>query len=267
MNTESMISVIVPTYNSENYVGNTIESILKQTHTNFEVLIVDDCSTDSTQSVCKKYAQAYGNIHFFSLDRNSGSATARNLGIEKAKGRYISFLDSDDLWHPRKLEKQLNFMQKNNASISHHDYLRFNVSSKKFLSIRKSKDKVSYADLASGNTIGCCTVMYDTKKIGKVLMEPSLRTRQDLHCWMQILKKVPHSLNCKEALATYNIRENSISSNKLKAATQFWKIIRVVEKLPLARSLFYFSLYAYRNLSLRIREKLYKPISQKSLLQ
>lgn len=238
----SLVSVITPNFNSEKYISQTIDSIRAQTIQSWELLIVDDCSTDNSLEVISKYCKEDSRIKLIKLNSNLGAAVARNKGIEAAAGRYIAFLDSDDKWLPNKLEKQLKFMQDNEYIFTFTAYNRVNPEGDSLGELGVPK-RVSYDDLLKKCEIGCLTVMYDTQKLGKVYM-PLIRKRQDLGLWLRILKKTKYAYGLNEVLASYTVRNNSISSNKRQAAAYTWKLYRDVETLPLHKAIYYFSHYA-----------------------
>ena len=234
---KNLVSIVTPLYNSEKYIAETIESVLYQTYQNWEMLIIDDCSTDSGANIVKKYL-IDKRIKYFKLEKNSGAAICRNKGIEVSNGEFIAFLDSDDLWKKEKLEKQVNFMKKNNYSISFTEYEEIDENSDKLgILIKSPKKPVTYRKYLLTNPIGCLTGMYSVKKLGKVYM-PLMRNREDTGFWLNILKKdVAYSLN--ENLADYRIRKNSLSFNKYKLIKFHWNLYRRVEKLSIIESFFY----------------------------
>ena len=239
-----LVSIITANYNCEKFIEETIESVLAQTYKNWEMIIVDDVSTDNSVNTIKKYLKQDNRIKLIQLNKNSGAAVARNKAIEVAKGRYIAFLDSDDLWKPTKLEKQLVFMQKNNYDFTYTDYNLINEDSIKYGKTFKAKKESSYYDLLKTCSIGCLTVIYDTKNLGKITM-PLILRRQDYGLWLKILKKIDKAYCLDESLAVYRTRQNSISSNKLKASQYQWKIYREIEKLNILNSIYYFLHYTY----------------------
>ncbi|MCG3727439.1 glycosyltransferase family 2 protein [Vibrio cincinnatiensis] len=249
-----MVSIITPSYNCANYIFETISSVLSQTYSEWEMIIVDDCSTDNSVSVIKSHIEKDSRIKLIQLNENSGAAIARNTAIEAAQGRYIAFLDSDDLWEPEKLATQISFMQKNDIAFSFSAYHKVDEQG---VNIGKVDvpEKVTYQKLLKCCVIGCLTAIYDTQKLGKVYM-PLIRKRQDFGLWLHILKKCDSAYGLNIPLAKYRIRKDSISSNKLKAAQYNWKLYREVEKLSLFKSVYYFSHYAINGV-LRSRSKKY----------
>lgn len=241
-----MVSIITPLHNSERYVAKTVESILAQTYPDWEMIVVDDLSDDSSIETVKRYAEQDNRIKLIQLEQNSGAAVARNTAIEAAKGRYIAFLDSDDIWLPEKLELQLTFMQKNKYPFSFSAYERIDENDKS-LGLVGVPEKVSYKQLLKTSVIGCLTVMYDTTYFGKVYM-PLIRKRQDYGLWLKLLKQTDFAYGLQIPLGQYRVRHDSISANKLNTSTYNWRIYRQVEKLSFLASCYYFSHYAFRGL-------------------
>ncbi len=241
------VSVIMPSYNSEQFLHATIDSVINQTFTEWELIVIDDCSSDNSNKIIDEYMQKSEKVKLISLKHNSGPAIARNRGIEESKGRYIAFLDSDDLWHPDKLSKQLSFMKKEDASLSFTGYKRIDERSDMVIGQLDVPFRVDYNELLKQNIIGCLTAIYDTQKIGKIYM-PDILRRQDFGLWLKILKKVPYAYGLNEPLAYYRVRTSSVSSNKILASKYNWKLYREVEKLPLYKAIYYFGWYTYRSI-------------------
>lgn len=237
-----LFSVIMPTFNSELFVEESILSVLNQTDSRFELLIVDDLSTDSTLDKVYALQEKDSRIRVIALEVNSGAAVARNKGIEESKGRYITFLDSDDIWAPTKLEKQLAFMEAGGYAFSFTAYGKVNENGESIGSVGVP-DKVCYQDLLKVCSVGCLTAMYDASVLGKMYM-PLIRKRQDLGLWLRILKKIEFAYGLDEELAFYRVREGSISSNKRIAAQFTWKLYREHEKLNIISSSYYFLHYS-----------------------
>lgn len=244
---KSLVSIIMPSYNSAKFIPTTIESVLNQAYQNWEMIIVDDTSSDSSNDIIDDFIQRDNRIKLIKLDKNSGPAIARNRAIEEAKGRYIAFLDSDDLWTPDKLSKQISFMQKHDVALSYTGYYRIEEASGEIIDRIYVPKKVNYSELLKQNIIGCLTVIYDTEKIGKVYM-PDILKRQDFGLWLKILKKVPYAYGLDEPLAYYRVRTTSVSSNKMLASKYNWKLYRKVEKLPIHKAIYYFGWYTYRSI-------------------
>ena len=242
----NLISIITPSYKSKRFISQTIKSVLSQTYENWEMIIVDDVSPDDSNEIIEKYCKQDSRIKLIKLEKNSGPAVARNRAIEKAKGRYIAFLDADDLWLPEKLEQQLSFMKENNLSFTYSAYKLIDEEDSD-LGVFIPPMQASYSSILKTNPIGCLTAIYDTKKLGKIYM-PNILKRQDYGLWLNILKQINTTKGILEPLAVYRIRKNSVSSNKLKAASYQWKIYREVEKLNLFKSFYYFVNYIYYGL-------------------
>ncbi|PSM52614.1 glycosyltransferase, family 2 [Campylobacter blaseri] len=238
-----LVSIITPSYKSKKFIEETINSVLSQTYINWEMIIVDDCSPDDSNHVIEFYVKKDNRINLIKLDKNSGPAIARNKGIEVAKGRYIAFLDSDDLWLPQKLERQINFMKENGLAFTYSSYYIISEDGKNIGEF-KTKEYINYNTMLKTCSVGCLTAIYDIEKIGKIFM-PLIPKGQDYATWLKIFKKIKYSKGILEPLAMYRIVENSVSSNKIRAAKQQWKIYRKVENLNIFKSLYYFIFYAY----------------------
>lgn len=241
-----LVSIITPSYNSSQFIERTIQSIQNQTHKNWELIIIDDCSKDNSYAVVQKYANQDKRIKLIKLEKNSGAAVARNTGIENSSGKFIAFLDSDDTWHPQKLEKQVKFMLEYDYAFSYTQYHQVNEKGKKIGDLYFPA-KTNYKNLLKTCVIGCLTAMYDTEKIGKVYF-PLIRKRQDFALWLKILKMVPYAYCVPEDLASYTVRSDSISSNKFKAAQYNWHLYRNIERLNIFLSIYYFSNYIFRGI-------------------
>lgn len=239
------VSIIMPAHNSAEFIALSINSVLAQTFTDFELIVVDDCSKDSTFSFVQELSSRDSRIRVFQLSSNSGAAVARNTAIDKARGRFIAFLDSDDIWFPTKLEEQLDFMMINSVAFCYSAYDKVNAS-RDIVGSVAVPDKVSYSDLLKTNSIGCLTAIYDTSKLGKVFM-PLIKRRQDLGLWLKLLKMTPYAYGINKPLASYYVRQDSLSSNKLVAASYTWRLYRDVEKLSFLSALYYFSHYAIKS--------------------
>jgi len=244
------VSIITASFNSEKYISKTIESVINQSYKNWELLITDDYSTDHTIEIIESYSKKDSRIKFFKLTKNSGAAVARNNSINNSKGKYIAFLDSDDLWENNKLHRQVFFMKHNNIHFSFTAYIiidDYGNSTGKTVDLSQ-KGSFSYKDiLAKKATLGCSTVMLFKKTYEGLLNMPLLRTGQDYAFWLKLLKNT----NSKTyifpiALTKYRINPNSISRNKLKKAKRQWTIYRYYENLNFVKSSYYFCFYAFR---------------------
>lgn len=185
---EELISIITPTYNCGNFIGETIESVINQTYKNWEMIIVDDCSTDNTKEIVDNYSKRDSRIKYYCLEVNSGAAVARTKAMELAKGDYIAFLDSDDLWMENKLGCQIKIMKENNWNFTSTDYEQIDEDSKSLNKVIKTVSKIDYNRLLLDCPVGNSTVMYNVKAMGKFEV-PNIRKRNDDALWLQMLKK------------------------------------------------------------------------------
>ena len=240
---DSLVSVITPSYNSSSFISKSIHSVQSQTYESWEMIIVDDCSTDNSCEIIQDLNRSDNRIKLVRLNKNIGPAASRNISIEKSKGKYIAFLDSDDIWLPAKLEKQVQFMQDKNCVFSYTAYRKIDELGNTISDVMDVPEKVDYESLLKSNVIGCLTAMYDAEVLGKQYM-PDIPKRHDYGLWLKILKLGYEAYGLNECLASYRIRKGSLSRDKLKAALHQWKIYRRHEKIPVFRSLYYFVNYA-----------------------
>lgn len=202
-----MVSIITPTWNCGGFIAETIESALAQTYRNWEMLIIDDSSTDNTTEVVNRYKDS--RIKYHRLDRQSGAAVARNEALRRARGRWIAFLDSDDLWAPHKLEHQLRFMTERGYAFSYHEYEEIDETGKRSGVYVSGKKHVGVFDMFACCWPGCLTVMYDAEKIGIIQIE-DVKKNNDTALWLKVIKKSKCHL-LKENLAKYRRRQDSIT--------------------------------------------------------
>lgn len=249
----NLVSIITPVYNCEKFIENTIKCVQNQTYDNWELLLVDDCSKDSSAKIIKSFAKNDNRIKYIKLDENSGAAVARNKGLELSKGRFVAYLDSDDLWKEDKLEIQIKYMLDNNYAFTCTDYEKINEEGVSLNKIVKIPKVVNYNLFLRNTIIQTVGVMVDTKLTGKeLLVMPNLRRRQDAATWCQLLK---NGFNCYEVpfnLAYYRVVTNSLSSNKFKAVKGTWYLYRNVEHLSLIKSIYCFIGYAFNAVKKRI---------------
>lgn len=238
------VSVITPIYNCSGFLEQTILSVLSQSHQNWEMIMVDDCSTDGSLEIAQRYAAQDSRIKVLRHSENSGAAVARNTAIKVSAGRFIAFLDGDDLWHPEKLARQIDFMTSNDIAFSFTAYEKIDESRQVF-GVVGVPEKVSYHDLLKTCFIGCLTAFYDTHKLNKVYM-PTNTKREDFATWLKILREVDYAYGIKDVLAQYRVYDSQTSSKKAKMAKENWRLYRDVEKLGLLKSVYYFSHYAIR---------------------
>ena len=237
----NLVSIIIPVFNSAGFVNEAILSVKKQTYPYWEIIIVDDCSIDETEQVIRKLCEKDEKIHYFRLAKNSGAAVARNLGIQKSKGKYIAFLDSDDKWVPDKLSTQIAVMEEKNYNFTYTDYVIMNQKTGKSIQFDSIMDKVIYADEVKFNYIACSTVIFNQEVLGKHYM-PDLRNRQDWGLWISLLTKTEAAYRVKEKLTIYLQRKNSISSSKFKMIKYHWLIYRKFLKKRFIHSIYLLSI-------------------------
>lgn len=231
-----LVSIIMPLYNSSDYIKATIDSVIEQTYKNWELIIVDDCSTDNSLRIVQQYDDI--RIRLIKNTVNSGAAVSRNNAIKAAKGRWIAFLDSDDLWEKDKLLQHIGFMLKENTPFSFTGYNVLNSENKIIAVFEPSKDIYKYSMILRHNYIGCSTVIYDANVLGKVYMPVEAIKREDQACWLRILKNGVDAVCFHERLTTYRVYNSSVSSNKFKMVKYQWDVYRKVERLPLIKSVF-----------------------------
>lgn len=251
MENQPLVSVIMPCYNMEKFIAYTIESVQRQTYPHWELLIVDDTSTDKTADIVKSHQNQDDRIHFSVKPKHSGIADTRNQCLKMAKGRFLAFLDSDDLWHPEKLEQQLKFMTERKIGFSYSSYDCVDEKGKPLEKMVKSAGNLDYDAYMHNTIIGCSTVMIDTTIIGDVVV-PNFRTSEDTATWLNILKKGFLAYAIEQPLTSYRIRQHSASSNKLKASSDLWRVYRQQEKLSLFKALGCFFSYAYNAVKKRL---------------
>ena len=209
-----LVSIIVPTYNVEKYISQTLESILSQTFKDWELVITDDCSTDSTVELIKQFAVKDERIKLYILSHNSGAAIARNNSIDKASGRFIAFLDSDDWWYPEKLEKQIQFILNTGCEFcfTAFEYADENL---KVIGVSHKPKIITHKDIKLGCNIGTPGVVYDTLRIGKMYM-PNMKVSEDWSLWIKIIEKTRVAYSINTPLWKYRQLSNSLSQNKIR---------------------------------------------------
>ena len=244
-NMKDLVSIITPVYKCEKLIASTIECVLKQTYNNWEMILIDDCSPDNSGKIIKKYLKQDKRIKYIKLKENSGAAVARNTALKKSKGRFVAYLDADDLWKPEKLEKQLKFMLKHSYAFTCTDYEKIDENDN-YLKDIKIPEKVDYNLFLRNTIIQTVGVMVDTKITGKeLLIMPNIRRRQDAATWCQLLKNGYDCYEVPETLSYYRVVSNSLSSNKFKAVKMNWYWYRKIEKLSLFKTLYCFIGYEF----------------------
>ena len=219
------VSVIMPAYNVKDYLDESVRSVIDQTFQAWELVVVDDASSDETPHILQKFAGEDHRIVVDRLAQNSGVGHCRNRGLELAKGRFVAFLDSDDRWHPEKLSRQLTFMDQKRAEFSFTGYEVISATGA-WLSLAPAvPQEMSYEELLGNSLIGCSTVILDRQKVGDVRFPP-MRTRQDFALWCTLLRDGRKALGLADVLTQYRLSPSGISKNKLKGARQHWRVYR-----------------------------------------
>ncbi|MQP25009.1 glycosyltransferase [Flavobacterium sp. LMO8] len=241
----ALVSIITPSYNSAKFIAETIQSVQNQTYQNWEMIIVDDGSSDETENVVLSIIQNDNRIQFHKLNQNSGPAVARNTGIEIASGDYLTFIDADDIWYPAFIENNIKTIKETGIPFVFSSYKRANEELEFVYSDFIVPSKVSYTDILKSNSISCLTAFVDIKKLGKKYM-PLIRKRQDMGLWLNYLKVIPFAHGIQETQAIYRIRENSLSRKKSDLIKYQWQFYREVEKLNVLQSAYYMLHWMYR---------------------
>ena len=241
----ALVSIITPAYNSAKFIAETIQSVQNQTYQNWEMIIVDDGSSDETEAIVLAILENDSRIQFHKLAQNSGPAVARNTGIEKASGHYMTFIDADDIWFPPFIENNIKTIQETGISFVFSSYKRSNEKLEFVYSDFIVPKKVSYSDILKTNSISCLTAFLDIKTLGKKQM-PLIRKRQDMGLWLNYLKVIPFAHGIQETQAIYRIRQNSLSRKKSDLLKYQWKFYREVEQLSIFQSVYYMIHWMYR---------------------
>lgn len=236
MAAEALISIIVPVYNAERFLPETIACVQKQTYENWELLLVDDCSTDGSRQLILDKAADDRRIRLVCQEQNQGAATARNCGVERAEGRYICYLDADDVWIPEKLQLEYEFMKKNQAAFIFSGYEFADENAKGLGKIVQVPPTITYEEALKNTTIFTSTVMFDTTKITKNLIQMPKVKSEDTATWWRILKTGIVAYGLNENLVKYRRSGNTLSSNKIEAIRRIWYLYRKVEKLSVIKS-------------------------------
>jgi len=238
-----LVSIITPSFNSARFIEECILSVISQTYKNWEMLIVDDCSQDNSVDIISKFSNNETRIRLFRLEKNVGPAEARNIAIRNASGKYIAFLDSDDMWCSNKLEDQLKFMKKNNVEFSFTTYQCVYENGNDMNKIIKAPNKMTYHSYLKNTIIGCLTVIIDKEKTGYFEM-PNIKSSQDMALWLYLMKKGFTAYGLDINLAKYRIVSISNTSNKLNAVKDVWQVYRKIEKLSVLYSMWCWINYA-----------------------
>jgi len=238
MKDRPLVSIITPCYNSEKYISKTIESVLAQTYMNWEMIIVDDCSTDDTFKVAMVFAENDKRISVIRLDWSKGAAEARNVAISVSKGGYLAFLDSDDLWLPRKLESQLLFMENHDCDFCFTEYEHIDENGEQLGKKARVIKTLTYEKMLFHDFVGCLTVVY-RQDINKKYFGPILTSCNDYALFLKVLKHAKNAMGYKNVLARYRVVNNSLSKNKVNKVLCFIETMTKYENKNLFVSLFY----------------------------
>lgn len=250
-----LVSIILPVYNIEKYIRETLDCVLAQTFQYWELEITDDCSTDGTAEIIKEYANKDFRIHYWRLENNSGAGVARNNSIEKSRGRYIAFIDSDDWWYPTKLEEQLKFMQENKYEFTCTYYEDTNEKLETYYMMRQPA-KMSFYDMKSGCSVGTPGVIIDVSRIGKKYM-PVLRRAEDWGLWLEVLRSVDYLYTYPKALWKYRHISGSETSNKwkqMRAVVVMYKLVLGMN--PVSAWVYCICVFLPKNILKKLRKKL-----------
>ena len=249
---EEMVSIVMPAYCASALISESIESVINQSYTNWELIVVDDCSKDNTVDVVKKHKKYDKRIRLIEVKTNAGPANARNRALEIAEGRYIAFLDSDDIWLHNKLEVTLKKLSDSEADLAYTAYRRISCDGSEtghYISVPKS---MTYKRLLSNSAIITSSVVYDTKRLGKYKMHKVYY--DDFACWLEMLKDGAKSIGIDQDLLRYRVTgKKSVSGNKIKSALKVWEQLRTHEKLSYIDSLKSFLGYSVRGFIKHIR--------------
>ena len=247
----NLVSIITPSFNSSKFIMECVNSVISQTFQNWEMLIVDDCSNDNSREIISELSAKDERLKFIFLEENVGAAEARNVAIRQAKGKYIAFLDSDDIWKDNKLEKQIAFMNENDIEFSFTSYQPISEDGKIKYSVIIASKKMSYHSYLKNTIIGCLTVIIDKEKTGDFQM-PNIRSSHDMALWLLIMKRGFSAYGLDENLAYYRIVSTSNTSKKWKAAKEVWDVYRKQEKLNVLYSIYCFIGYAFNAIKKRV---------------
>ncbi len=248
------VSIVVPVYNAEKYIVQTIDSVRAQTYTDWELLLVLDGCRDRSEQVIAEYAARTQDARVCPVKQpcNMGAARARNRGVQEATGRYIAYLDADDLWHPDKLAHQLDYMDRTQAAFSFTGYEFADENAKGLGKVVHVPACMEYEDALKNTTIFTTTVMFDTEKIPKEQLEMPVMKSEDTALWWRVLRSGHKAYGLDENLALYRRAGKTLSSNKLEAVRRIWNLYRKAEGLPLCKSACYFCFWAVRAVIRRV---------------
>jgi teichuronic acid biosynthesis glycosyltransferase TuaG len=237
------VSIITPAHNAARFLDETLRSVTAQTFRDWEMIVVDDGSTDGTRAVLERWIASDPRIRLLLQNPRQGAAAARNRALEEARGRYVAFIDSDDLWIPRKLEVQVAFMRETGTAFSFTSYSVVDETGRRVGPRVAAPDRVDYPLLLRNTIIGCLTVMLDQSQLPALRM-PLLSQHEDLSLWYAILKTGVVARGIPEELALYRVVRGSASGDKFRSALHMWKVYRDQERLPVRSAIWCFAQYA-----------------------
>lgn len=230
---DNLVSIIVPVYNAGAFIEDTIRMVLAQTYTQWELLLVDDCSKDDSRAKIETFCEQDERIRLIARERNGGAAEARNMGMDNAGGRYIAFLDADDVWLPEKLEKELRFMEEKNAAFAFTAYEFGDEAARGTGKIVNVPETLTYKEALSRTVIFTTTVIFDLTRIDKKMIQMPNVASEDTATWWKVLRCGYTAYGLNEVLAVYRRPAGSLSSNKFIAIKRIWNLYRNEEKLSL----------------------------------
>lgn len=228
----ALVSIIMPAYNAEKFIANSIQSVQNQTHIDFEIIIVDDCSTDATVSIIQDFVRDDSRIKLVCLAKNSGTGVARNVALQQITGQFVAFLDADDLWTPNKLSVQLTFMKTHQLAFTFCFYECIDEAGLSLHKTIKSPKELTYRQLFFCNYIGNLTAIYERRFFENIKVS-SIRKRQDWMLWLFILKNIKTAKPVPQSLAFYRIRENSLSASKINLLQHNFNVYRLFHQYNL----------------------------------
>jgi teichuronic acid biosynthesis glycosyltransferase TuaG len=246
----NLVSVITPAYNCEQFIGEAINSVLNQTYKNWEMIIVNDKSTDNTRTIVEEYTKRDKRIKLFNQPTNQGAASARNKAIEISQGRFIAFLDSDDAWKPEKLQRQVKFMLDNNYGFTFTSYEIMGKKQDSNNRIFHAVERITYEQYLKNTIIGCSSVILDKEILGNIKVESGYL--EDVLTWMKYLKQGYIAYGITENLGSYRVVEQSVSSNKFKNAKRYFWCLRSKQNLSLIMSLYCQFWYMFNAIKKRV---------------
>lgn len=251
---QALISIITPCFNAEKFIAQTIESVRNQTYSNWEMLIIDDCSTDKSKEIINSFTTTDTRIKLIELKENKGTAYAKNQGLALAKGNFIAFIDADDVWLPQKLEKQMKVLMHTQAAICFTSYQLMDENSMLIQKVISAPPKVNLTKYLKTTIIGFSTSIINRQVTGEFSIM-NLRSREDTQLWIHLLKQGHQATGINEVLTLYRVHANSLSANKFKSAVLVWNLYFRIEKLGFFKSAYFFSCYAMNALGKHIFSK------------